>query len=242
MHPLTDFLDCLSPAQHASARTCKALGWACHSNRHPTCCLPTRNRPTLVRPAEHSWESEKRKTVLELYDLEIHQKKLGTDYHRLKTTVKRSIEQDIRNKNFGARNGNYERDAVVKKPRDNTACTKNLLEIVGNGSPTGSVLEETVAVSATISICVEKWHSRIRLRILSCSRLREKRRGPEVPEQKVPVVQCIDGLARFTTKELAITHTVKSGTLQNAWFYKTMNDCKFWGKMLISSSSGRWTT
>ena len=30
--------------------------------------------------------------------------------------VKRSIEQDIRNKNFGARNGNYERTAVVKNP------------------------------------------------------------------------------------------------------------------------------
>ena len=40
-------------------------------------------------------ESDKLKTVLELYDLEIHQKKLGPDYHRLKTMVKRSIEQDI---------------------------------------------------------------------------------------------------------------------------------------------------
>ena len=59
-------------------------------------------------------ESEKLKTVLELYDLEIHQKKIGPDYHRLKTMVKRSVEQDIRNKNFGARNGNYERNAVVK--------------------------------------------------------------------------------------------------------------------------------
>ena len=39
-------------------------------------------------------ESEKLKTVLELYDLEIHQKKIGPDYHRLKTMVKRSIEQD----------------------------------------------------------------------------------------------------------------------------------------------------
>ena len=28
--------------------------------------------------------------------------------------VKRSIEQEIRNKNFGARNGNYERNALVK--------------------------------------------------------------------------------------------------------------------------------
>ena len=53
-------------------------------------------------------ESEKLKSVLELYDLEIHQKKLGSDCHRLKTMVERGIEQDIRNKNFGARNGNYE--------------------------------------------------------------------------------------------------------------------------------------
>ena len=59
-------------------------------------------------------ESEKPKTVLELYDLKIHQKKLGPDYHRLKTMVKRSIEQDIRNKNFWIRNGNYDRNAVVK--------------------------------------------------------------------------------------------------------------------------------
>ena len=57
---------------------------------------------------------ESEKTVLELYDLEIHQKKLGLDYHRLKAVVKRSIEQEIRNKNFGARNGNFEKNAVVK--------------------------------------------------------------------------------------------------------------------------------
>ena len=59
-------------------------------------------------------ESEKLKTVLELYDLETHQKKLGPDYHRLKAMVKRSIEQEIRNKNFGARSGNFEKTAVVK--------------------------------------------------------------------------------------------------------------------------------
>ena len=52
-------------------------------------------------------ESEKLKTVLELYDLEIHQKKAGPDYHRLKTMVKSSIEQDVRNKNFGNRIGNF---------------------------------------------------------------------------------------------------------------------------------------
>ena len=59
-------------------------------------------------------ESEKLRTVLELYVLETHQKKLGPDYHRLKAMVKRSIEQEIRNKNFGARSGNFEKNAVVK--------------------------------------------------------------------------------------------------------------------------------
>ena len=52
-------------------------------------------------------ESEKLRTVLELYDLETHQKKLRPDDHRLKAMVKRSIEQEIRNNNFGNRNGNF---------------------------------------------------------------------------------------------------------------------------------------
>ena len=41
-------------------------------------------------------ESETLKTVLELDNLEIHQKQAGPDYHRLKTMVKRSIEQNLR--------------------------------------------------------------------------------------------------------------------------------------------------
>ena len=52
-------------------------------------------------------ESEKLKTVLELYKMEIHRKKAGPDGHRLKTMVKRSIEQNLHE----ARHGNYERNA-----------------------------------------------------------------------------------------------------------------------------------
>ena len=44
----------------------------------------------------------------------------------------------------------------------------------------------------------------------------ENHREPEVPEAEVPVVERLDGLARITSKELAITHVVKSGTLRNA--------------------------
>ena len=38
----------------------------------------------------------------------------------------------------------------------------------------------------------------------------------KVPEAGVPVGERLDGLARITLQELAITHCVKSGTLQNA--------------------------
>ena len=71
-------------------------------------------------------EFEKLKTVLELYDLETHQKKLGPDHHRLKTMVQRSIEQEIRNKNFGARSGNFEKNAVVKN-QGTKQCVQRIL-------------------------------------------------------------------------------------------------------------------
>ena len=79
-------------------------------------------------------ESEKLRTVLELYDLETHQKKLGPDCRGLKTMVKRSIEQEIRNKNFGNRNGNFEKNAVVKNQGNKTACTKNSWRLLAMGS------------------------------------------------------------------------------------------------------------
>ena len=42
------------------------------------------------------------------------------------------------------------------------------------------------------------------------------RREPEVPEERVPAVECLDGPARITLKELAPIHSVQSGILQNA--------------------------
>ena len=66
-------------------------------------------------------ESQKLKTVLELYDLEIHQMKAGPDFHRLKTRVKRSIEQNLRNRNFGIRNGNSQYKHIRGKMKSETA-------------------------------------------------------------------------------------------------------------------------
>ena len=80
-------------------------------------------------------ESEKIKTVLELCDVEIHQKKRGLDDHRLKAMVKRSIEQEIRNKradfspdDSGARESaasveNFEQHQAPPERRQRTSST-----------------------------------------------------------------------------------------------------------------------
>ena len=43
----------------------------------------------------------------------------------------------------------------------------------------------------------------------------------------MPVVECRDGLARITLEELAITHFVKNGTLQNAYTTRPRGGCRF---------------
>ena len=161
-------------------------------------------------------ESEKLKTVLELYDLQFDQKKLGLDYHRLKTMVKRSIEQNLRMKHFEAKNGNFETSAVVKNQGTKQREQKNSRRLLAVESQLCSVLKETIAVSVTISISVQKQHSRILLRALLRGRMREMHREPEVPEASVPMEECFDCHARITSKELAPIHFVTNGILQSA--------------------------
>ena len=42
--------------------------------------------------------------------------------------------QDTRNKNFGIRNGNFEKNAVVKNSGNKTACTKNSWRLLATGN------------------------------------------------------------------------------------------------------------
>ena len=51
--------------------------------------------------------------------MELYKKKAGPVFHRLMTMVRRSIEQNLRMKNFEARNGMFEPRAVVKNQRVN---------------------------------------------------------------------------------------------------------------------------
>ena len=112
--------------------------------------------------------------------------------------------------------------------RGQNSVYKEFLDIVGNGKQTGNLWKETIAVSATIWTSVEEVHHQIGLRILSCGRVSENQRGPEVSEVKALEVECHDGLARITLEEFVITHSVKKApsrmlVLQHQEIVRLMN-------------------
>ena len=83
---------------------------------------------------------------------------------------------------------------------------------------------------------LERCHIRILLWALPRGRIKETHRELEVPEATVPVVECLDGPARITSKELAPIHSVKNGILQNACSAR-----QIWGKVLLCTPPG-WRT
>ena len=72
-----------------------------------------------------------------------------------------------------------------------TTAWTEFLETVGNGKPTGSVLLETIAVSATILIGVENDTVESVSEFFHAADMSENHREPEVPEEKVPVVELV---------------------------------------------------
>ena len=150
-----------------------------------------------------------------MYDLETHQKKLGPVDHRLKTMVKRSIEQEIRNKKFGNRIGNFEKNAAVKN-QGTKQCVQRILGDCWQWETNGQ--------------CVKGDNSSFRYEMSKRGKVRpnpspnfmqqnerEMRREPEVPKVRVPLVECLDGLTRITSKELEIFPFLKNGTLQKGF-------------------------
>ena len=125
--------------------------------------------------------------------------------------VKRSIEQEIRNKNFGARSGNFEKNAVVK----NQGTKQRVQRILGDCWQWETNGQCVKGNNCSFRHDMDK-RGKSSPSNPSCGRVSENHRGPGVPEVKVRVVECRDGLARITLEELAITHSVKDGILQNA--------------------------
>ena len=91
-------------------------------------------------------ESDQLKTVVELYDMEIHQRISMPNYQKLKTMVKRSIDRKLRLRSFDARNERIETGAVVTSRKGQ------------KGVERGKGREETNAVSRTTGMNVQNRH------------------------------------------------------------------------------------
>ena len=100
-------------------------------------------------------ESVQLQTVSALYDQEIDRDRATPSYQRLKTLVRRHVDQMIRTRNFRARNERIETGVRVKRQkREESQCGKQM----------DSVQEETLAVSATGIIVDNRHHHPLLLR------------------------------------------------------------------------------
>ena len=118
--------------------------------------------------------------------------------------VKRSIEQDIRNKNFGARNGNHERNAVVKNPGTKQRVQRILGEwkmTESNPSPNSFMQQNERNASRTRSP-----------------------RG-ESPSGRMSRWPCKDHLEGTCTNSFC-----EKWHPPECLFYKTKSGCRFWEK------------
>ena len=84
---------------------------------------------------------------------------------------------------------------------------------------------------------MQKRHRRILFRALQRDRVREMHREPKVPEAEVPPVECLDGLARITSEELATIHSVKMAP-SRMLVLQVREWMQIWGKVLLCTSPG----
>ena len=146
-------------------------------------------------------ESVQLKTVLELYDMEIHQNISTPNCQRLKTNVKRSVDQKLRLRNIDARHG---RIGTVVKNRKGMSGVKEEKVFVTSGKKKASVRMETNAVSGMRVTIVRKNQNPQPPHLLSrqCHE-DEVCRRKEVSEAKVTMVPFFDNLADIMWEVLA---------------------------------------
>ena len=160
------------------------------------------------------WETQDRFGIVQYGD---SSEESRTWLSQIEDDGKKKYRAEFENEEFWGQKRKLWKERRGQESGEKTAWTKNSWRLLAMGNQRAvSVLKETIAVSVTISISVQNRHSRILLRDLLRGRMRQMHREPEVPEEKVPVVECVDGLARITSKELAPIHSVKNGILQNA--------------------------
>ena len=102
-------------------------------------------------------ESAQLKTVLELFDMEIHQKISTPHYQKLKTMVNRSIDQKLGLRNFGARMRELKQEQWSRIAGVNVVFKEDKEKAI-SGKQKDSVREETSVVCGAIGGDIESYN------------------------------------------------------------------------------------
>ena len=173
-------------------------------------------------------ESAQLKNVLELYDMEIHQKTSVLDYQKLKTIVKRSIDQELRVRNFDVRHGRIETGAVVKNRKGMSSVEGGEKVLLTSGKKKGQ--------------CSKGDHCSFRHQSDDRAQKPENTLSPHIPSQpsqevevcrrrevsktKVTMVPFFDNRADILWKVFARERLVNIGILPTVNFTKQKRDAK----------------
>ena len=100
------------------------------------------------------------RTVLAMYEQAINQDRSNPSYQKLKTMVKKRIDQKIRTRNFQARNERIETGVLVKTQQGKNVSAEGNQENAISRKQEDSGQKEMLAASATTSLSVERKHNR----------------------------------------------------------------------------------
>ena len=162
-------------------------------------------------------ESVHLKTVLELHDMEIHQKISMPNYQKLYTMVKRRKDQKLRLRNFDARHGRKSKLSTCQESKGIKWRWRRKMFLLPVERKQTNVRRETSAVSGMRVTIVHKNRTRKPPHILSHQWQEvDVCRGKEVSEAKVTMVPFFDSRAEIIWKVLARDRLVNIGILCKA--------------------------
>ena len=149
-----------------------------------------------------------------------------TDWRRWR---KRGIEQNLRFVNFETRNRNYERSAMVKNQETKhheQRTPGDCWQWTANG-------QCSKGDTCSFRHDINKRAKMTQLNPSPSSFMQQNEKcveNTEVPEERVPVVECLDGLARVTSKGTCTSSFCEKWHRPECLFYKSENGCRFGDK------------
>ena len=105
-------------------------------------------------------DSDQLQTVLAMYEQETTEDRSRPSCQKLKTMVKRHKDQKNQNKKFQAINERIETGVLAETQKGRMSSLKRNQENADSGKQKDSVQKETLAVSTTTTVNVERKHNR----------------------------------------------------------------------------------